>query len=154
MAEPARVLVVANRTASTPMLLDEVHRRAGFGARFGLMVPPCQSDHADWSAAEAIDLMTRSCRDSVAVVEPGEDAVATVHGKVAGGEFGEVILSTPRAHHRRWLHHDMANRLHDLSCPVMVIPPEPDAPELTKGIPSELGPHVISPGAIAGFGNY
>jgi hypothetical protein len=154
MTDSARILVVANRTASTPMLLEEVHRRAGFGVQFGLMVPPCESSHADWSAAEALDLMTRSCRDAVDVVEPGEDAVATIHGKVADGAFGEIILSTPRAHHLRWLHHDMPNRLHDLSCPVMVIPPEPDAPELTEGAPSALGPHVINPGATAGFGNY
>jgi hypothetical protein len=154
MTESARILVVANRTASTPMLLDEVRRRAGLGARFGVMVPPCRSDHADWAPAEAIDLMTRYAGGEVDAVEPGEDAVLTVHERVADGSYSEVIVSTPRAHHAHWLRHDMPRRLHDLSCTVMVIPPEPDAPELSEGMPSEWGPHVVNPGATAGFGNY
>jgi hypothetical protein len=33
------VLIVANRTASTPALLAEVHRRRE-SCRFGVMVPP------------------------------------------------------------------------------------------------------------------
>jgi hypothetical protein len=154
MREHGRILVVANRTASTPMLLEEVHRRAGSGARFGLLIPPCEEEHADWSPAEALEIMTRSCQASVDVVDPGEDAVATVHARIADGTYDEVIVSTPRAHHLRWLHHDMPQRLHDLSCTVMVVPPEPDAPEFAQGAPSEWGPHVINPGATAGFGNY
>jgi hypothetical protein len=154
MTEQARILVVANRTASTPMLLEEVRRRAGLGARFGLMVPPCHEEHPDWSDAEALDLMTRSCRASVDVVDPGEDAVATVHAKVADGTYSEVIVSTPRQHHLHWLRHDMPEKLHDLQCTVMVVPPEPDAPEFSEGAPTEWGPHVINPGATAGFGNY
>jgi hypothetical protein len=147
MTEQARILVVANRTPSTPMLLDEVRRRAGLGASFGLMVPPCSEEHADWTAAEALDLMTRSCRGDVEVVDPGEDAVATVHAKVADGSFTEVIVSTPREHHLHWFRHDMPQRLHDLSCTVVVVAPDEDKS-------SEWGPHAINPGATAGFGNY
>jgi hypothetical protein len=154
MTETARILVVANRTASTPMLLEEVGRRAGAGARFGLMVPPSHAEHADWSVDEARDLMARACRSDVELVEPGEDAVLTVHGKVADGSFGEVIVSTPRAHHLRWFHHDMPKRLNDLDCQVTVVPPEPDAQEVAEGQPTEWGAHAINPGATAGFGNY
>src|SRR4051794_30555245 len=46
---PPRVLVVANLTASTPALLEEVQRRAGFGARFALMIPPPDHNASDWS---------------------------------------------------------------------------------------------------------
>lgn len=154
MTDQARILVVANRTASTPMLLDEVHRRAGLGASFGLLVPPYEGEHADWSAAEAQDLMTRSCRDSVEVIDAGEDAVLTVHQRISDGTFGEVIISTPRAHHLRWLHHDMPQRLHDLSCPVTVIPPDPELPEVNEQIQQDFGAHAINPAANAGFGNY
>jgi hypothetical protein len=154
MTDQARILVVANRTAATPMLLEEVRRRAGLGARFGLMIPPCHEEHADWSGGEALDLMTRACLASVDVVDPGEDAVATIHAKVADGTYDEVIVSTPREHHLHWFRHDMPQRLHDLQCTVTVVPPEPDAAELPEGKPSEWGPHVINPGATAGFGNY
>jgi hypothetical protein len=45
-ASKTNVLIVANRTASTPVMLAEVKRRAGT-SRFGLMVPP-EAEH-DWS---------------------------------------------------------------------------------------------------------
>ncbi len=51
------ILVVANRTGSTPALLAEVHRRAGT-ARFGLMIPP-EAEH-DWTLEDALRLVGRA----------------------------------------------------------------------------------------------
>jgi hypothetical protein len=50
---PTTILIVANRTASTPLLLDEVGRRAQTGARFTLLIPPEKSAHdgEDWDVA-------------------------------------------------------------------------------------------------------
>jgi hypothetical protein len=47
-----RVLIVANRTAATPTLLDEVHRLANEEpSAFSLLIPDAQrSEHTDWTA--------------------------------------------------------------------------------------------------------
>jgi hypothetical protein len=70
-----RTLVVANRTASTPALLEEVRRRSGAGARFDLMVPPERGDLHDWTLDEAKQMIEKACRDEVECVETGHDAV-------------------------------------------------------------------------------
>jgi hypothetical protein len=58
-APKTNVLIVANRTASTPAMVAEVKRRAG-ACRFGLMVPP-EAKH-DWSAEDALRLVGRAAR--------------------------------------------------------------------------------------------
>ena len=145
------VLIVANRTASTPAMLAEVKRRAG-ACRFGLMVPP-EAEH-DWSADDAVRLVGRAAGADVAAVDPGPDAAATVHDLVARGEYGEIILSTVPEHHARWHHHKLPDRIQHLGVPVTVIPPEADNWGPVEGFPPEWGPSAVSPAAVAGFGNY
>jgi hypothetical protein len=130
-APPAvvRILIVANRTASTQMLLDEVTRRARAGARFTLLIPPERSAHGeDWSVPDAVGLLARTAGDPVAYLDGGPDALGVIHRAVDAGEVDEIILSTPPEHLSRWIHHDLRHRLEHLELPVRVIPPEPDAP--------------------------
>jgi hypothetical protein len=148
---PHRVLVVANRTASTPVLLHEVNRRAG-DAVFSLLVPP-QSD-GDWTAEDARRLLERASGNAVEVVDAGEDAALRVHQLVAAHEYDQVIVSTPHHHLDRWRHHDLPRRLRDLDVPLTVIPPEPDKWGPIEGFPPDSVPHAVNPAAIAGFGNY
>ena len=56
MADPARVLVVADRTAATPALIDAVRERAGRGsAVFTLLVPHPPTACTRWSMPEDTD---------------------------------------------------------------------------------------------------
>ena len=76
-----RVLVVANRTASTPRLLDEVSRRADEGASFTVLIPPEKAGHDgdDWTPEVARELLERAAHGEVGEAYPGGDAVDTIH---------------------------------------------------------------------------
>jgi hypothetical protein len=151
-----RVLVVANRTASTPQLLDEVANRARQGASFTLIIPSEQGDAAadDWSSETACELLERAAGAPVAYVEAKPDPLAGVHTVVDGGQCDEIILSAPVAHLSRWVHHDLRHRIEKLGMPVYVIPPEPDTPlpdHIQDGLPDDwYSPHPIPGGADAG----
>jgi hypothetical protein len=149
------VLIVANRTASTPAMLAEVQRRADTCRGFGLMVPPeAHEEHSDWATEDALRLVGRAACGDVATIEPGSDAAITVHDLVARGEYDEIILSTVPAHHARWHHHKLPDRIQRLGVPVTVIPPEPDDWGPVEGFPPDWTPNAVNPGANAGFGNY
>jgi hypothetical protein len=150
-----RVLVVANRTASTPALLAEVERRGKAGASFTLLIPPETDRHvSDWTREDAERLVGRACGSTVECIDAGENAADTIHRAVAGGDCDQVIVSTTPEHHKLWFHHDLPARLQNLGVPVTVIPPEPDNPAPIAGFPNDWQPHVVNPAGIAGLGNY
>jgi hypothetical protein len=126
MTTPARILIVANRTASTPTLLAEVSRRAQSGAAFTLLIPPEKGD--DWSSEDALELLGRAAKQDVDHLDCGPDAFDTIHRSMDEHAFDEVILCTSPEHLTRLLHHDLRHRLEHLGVPVRVIPPEPDVP--------------------------
>lgn len=127
MPDEPRILVIANRTASTPRLLDEVTERARAGASFTLLIPPEHGHHEDWSPEVALDLLGSAAGSDVATLEPGDNPLDTVHRAVSDGQFDELIVSTAPSHLARWVHHDLPHRLQHLGLPVVVIPPEADA---------------------------
>lgn len=138
---PVRILVVANRTASTPMLLDEVRRRAQDGARFMLMIPPeaARGHGEDWTPQDAVGLLERAAGGTVERLDCEPDALDAAHRVVSAGECDELIVSTVPEHLRRWRHHDLPHRLVHLGVATTVIPPEPDAPvddDLSEGLPT------------------
>src|SRR4051794_10486638 len=123
-----RILVIANRTASTPTLLDEVAERARAGATVTLLIPPDHGGHEDWSQEVALKLVGRAAGGDVASLDSGDDPLDTVHRAVSDGEFDELIVCTAPAHLARWVHHDLPHRLQDLGLPVVVIPPDAEVP--------------------------
>ena len=123
----SRILVIANRTASTPVMLAAVAERARAGASFTLLVPP-EHGHDDWSQEVALEQVERAAGGDVATLESGDDPLDTVHSAVSDDKFDELIVCTAPTHLARWVHHDLPHRLQHLGLPVVVIPPEHDAP--------------------------
>ena len=124
----SRILVIANRTASTPVMLDVIAERARGGARFTLLVPPEHGHHDDWTQEVALERVGQAAGGDVASLDGGDDPLDSVHRAVSDGEFDELIVCTAPTHLERWVHHDLPHRLQHLGLPVVVIPPEHDAP--------------------------
>jgi hypothetical protein len=142
-----RVLVVANRTASTPALLAEVEARARTGARVTVLIPPEKADQPDWTDEEAARLVGHAADQEVECMNAGLDALDTIHDAVGRDEFDEIIVCTKEEHLARWVHHDLPHRLEHLGLPVCVISPdEEDVPDdIREGLPTgwsypEVGP--------------
>jgi hypothetical protein len=154
MASPtsgARVLVVANRTSSTPSLLDLVAARGRHGAHFTLLIPPEKGDE-DWTPEDAVRLLERAAGDTVDVLAPGSDALDTIHRAVDDGDVDEIVVCAVEHHLSRWVHHDLPHRLEDLGVPVTVIPPEHDTPvpgSVREGLPDGFTYPSPSPGIEA-----
>ena len=121
-----RLLIVANRTESTPRLLEEVERRARSGCEFTLMVPPERDpDAPDWTAEEALELIGRAARGRpVAHVGCGADAAATIGELAEQGACDGILLCTPPEHHAHGHRHSLPKRIQALGIPVSVIPPD------------------------------
>ena len=80
-----RVLVVANRTASTPALLAEVGARARAGASVTVLIPPEEADQPDWTDEEAARLVGHAADQKVECLDAGPDALDTIHAAVDAG---------------------------------------------------------------------
>jgi hypothetical protein len=132
---PARVLVVAHKTAATPALIDAVRDRAQRGpATFTLLVPnPAHGLHAvvdpeDVEEGEgnavlelAIPLLEEAAGGPVEgmVGDPSpmnaiQDAI-NIHG------FDEVIISTLPARVSKWLKLDLPSKITGLGLPVTTV---------------------------------
>ena len=122
-AQPHRTLIVANLTAATPMLLEEVERRArATPTQFALLIPELeQRKEDDWTAETALPLLEKAAREPVEEVHGGTDPYEAIKHLLADGDFDDVILSTP--HHRiaGLLHRDLAHRVNQLGVPVTII---------------------------------
>jgi hypothetical protein len=134
-----RLLIVANRTESTPRLLEEVRRRARDGCDFTLIVPPERHpDAPDWTADQALELIGRAAHGRpVAHVECGPDAAATIGELVEQGACDEILLCTPPEHHPHWHRHSLPKRIQALGIPVSAIPPDSSGWSYSHGFPEE-----------------
>ncbi len=129
MAQPSgahRVLIIANRTAATPGLLEEVRRRAAEGAtRFTLLVPrPFWDPDTEESAITlelAIPLLEEAALGRVEGLIGDQDPVRAVESALADASYDEIILSTLPEHVSRWLHRDLPTRLQRFGLPVTLV---------------------------------
>jgi len=124
-ASSTRVLVVANRTAATERLLDEVRRRAERGpSEFTLLVPDVgNGKHPDWTPEVALRSLSRAAGRRVEGRVGGPDPVAAVEAAVRDGDFDEIIISTLPKKTSQWLRRDLIRRVERLGLPVTAIVP-------------------------------
>jgi hypothetical protein len=119
-----RVLVVANRTAATPHLLDAVRRYAGERpTTFTLLIPDLpKGEHADWTLELALPLLERAARGRVhGLTGTAGDPLEAVRVALSDGGFDQVIMSTLPRNVSRWLRRDLPRRVEALGVPVEVI---------------------------------
>jgi hypothetical protein len=121
-----RILVVANRTAAAPQLLDEVRRRAEAApSRFSLLIPDVRArGAADWTLEIALPLMKRAAKSRVEGLLGGPEPFPSVQQAVAEGEFDEIIVSTLPRRFSRWLGRDLIRQIERLGLPVTVVTPQ------------------------------
>jgi hypothetical protein len=127
---PSRVLVVSDKTAATPALLEAVRNRVREGpAQFLLLVP--NPAPAEWHPfhPERRDKVEQAERVLLRALPAIQDAVGgAVRGRVSirhepmdavqemlhDEPFDEIIVSTAPREVRRWLHVDLPRRLSHL----------------------------------------
>ncbi len=128
VADPARILIVAHRTAATPPLLASVRDRATHGrCEFTLLVPDSSGDADIEDARETLELAIPLLEDAAGGRVEGvigqADAFAAVRTAHERRPFDEAIVSTLPTNVSRWLRVDLPARVRRLGLPVTVVTP-------------------------------
>ncbi len=121
-----RILIVANRTAATPALIETVQKRASEGAcRFTLLVPrtfwDADTEESAVTLELAIPLLEEAAGSHVEGLLGDSDPYVAVTGALEQDDFDEIVISTLPARVSHWLHLDLPARVQRLGLPVTVI---------------------------------
>jgi hypothetical protein len=132
---PARVLVVAHKTAATPSLLDTVRERAARGpARFTLLVPNAahglhvvvdaedqNTNEADQVLELAIPLLEDAAGGPVEGMVGDPSPMNAIQDAINIYGFDEVIISTLPTTVSKWLRLDLPSKVSGLGLPVTTV---------------------------------
>jgi hypothetical protein len=135
MADTARVLVVANRTAATPALIDAVRERAARGScTFTLLVPHTSEglhrlvDPEDQGQSEAeatvelaVPLLEQAAGGPVESMIGDAEPLAAIQDAINLHGFDEIIISTLPTRVSRWLKLDLPSKAAGLGLPVTTV---------------------------------
>ena len=121
-----RILIVANRTAATPALIETVQKRASEGAcRFTLLVPrtfwDADTEESAVTLELAIPLLEEAAGSHVEGLLGDSDPYVAVTAALEQGDYDEIVISTLPARVSHWLHLDLPARVQRLGLPVTVI---------------------------------
>src|SRR2546421_10034152 len=122
----ARVLIVAYRTAATPLLLNAVRARAARSAcAFTLLVPrpywDPDTEEAEATLELAIPLLEEAAGGHVEGLIGDSDPFVAVREAVTSIGIDEILISTLPARVSRWLRRDLPHRVEGFGLPVTVV---------------------------------
>jgi hypothetical protein len=122
-AASRRILIVANRTAATPLLMEAVRERAAAGpCSFTLLIPDePRKGGADWTLETAIPLVERSAGGPVEGMVGEKDPFEAVKSALQDPGYDEVIVSTLPRRVSEWLRRDLPHRIEKLGVPVTTV---------------------------------
>jgi nucleotide-binding universal stress UspA family protein len=132
MPQPTRVIVVANRTAATPQLIDAVRGRAARGgAVFHLVVPPqphglhrvvdpSEDGRAEAQAVldEALPLLRAAAGAEVTGEVGDAEPLSAIQDVINLRGADEIIISTLPRRVSRWMRLDLVSKARGLGLPV------------------------------------
>jgi hypothetical protein len=132
---PARVLVVAHKTAATQALMDAVRSRAAQGgAEFTLLVPAAAhglhkvvdpedagGDEANEVLEPALPLLSEAAGSDVDGMVGVAEPLAAIQDAVNLHGFDEIIISTLPTRVSRWLRLDLPHKAAGLGLPVTIV---------------------------------
>jgi hypothetical protein len=131
---PRRLLVVANRTAATPKLLDTVRSKAAEAPTAVTLLVPAFPTVFDPEALEsrhtlelAIPLLEEATGTAVQGIVGDPDPYTAVAEALKETQYDEIIISTLPARVSRWLKRDLPQRVERLGVPLTVITAPPAA---------------------------
>ena len=127
-ASSARVLIVANRTAATPSLIDAVRERAHEGpCSFTLLIPQlvAEMEFGEEEARKTLDLaiplLEEAAGGTVSGLIGAPDVLLAVERTLVHEHFDEVMISTLPERVSHWLKRDLPAKVERLGIPVTVV---------------------------------
>ena len=134
-----RILIVANRTAATPTLLEHIQQLAAERpSAFALLIPDApRSEHTDWTLELALPLLERAARGPVEGMTGGDDPFEAIRVAVEAGDYDAIVISTLPRKVSKWLRRDLPSRVEALGIPVVVV--TPDQQKIAERVPVQWG---------------